>query len=47
MGIFLHTVNLSAAAAGVSASSTVPGDILLSSSVCDGEWESCFNTGVP
>lgn len=36
VGIFLHTVNLSVAVAGVSASSAVPG--LLSSSVCDGEW---------
>lgn len=44
---FLLALNLSIAAGGVSATSTVPGDSLLSSNVWDGVWQSHFNTGVP
>lgn len=40
-------VKLSIAAAGASATSTVPAGSLLTSSVWDGVWQSCFNHGVP
>lgn len=47
MGHFLLAVNLSVAAGGVAATSTVPGDSLLSSNVWEGIWQFHFNTGVP